>query len=145
MPRRTSPDTATGAIAWTATTRADIARTNKARPDACEFCGRELDPGGHVDVVVPDSIYLHPDDRALDGQRPSRACAPEHADELIKHGFRIWIDEQLWIQKLSLANVPKTPREQLARQVGLTPAQVSRALVWHTATARHYANEQAPA
>lgn len=53
----------------------------KERQDACEFCGRELDPGGHVAVAVPDSMYLHPKDLALDGRRPARACSPEHADE----------------------------------------------------------------
>ncbi|SNR82023.1 hypothetical protein SAMN06265360_12127 [Haloechinothrix alba] len=103
-----------------------------ARPAdvTCEYCAcpvARLHP-----VEVPDSGYLHPTEPELDGRRLTHACCPEHGEELVAHGLRNWLDEQLWTAKLQRVserwrNEPMSV-EQFAELAGLTPAQLRRAL-----------------
>lgn len=85
----------------------------------CEHCGRPLDSATWVEVIVPDSAFLHHDDPKLDGRRLTRACGPEHAQALVVRGLRTWDEEQLWAAKLSRVagswNGPVRPRSEETR------------------------------
>ncbi|MBA0127854.1 hypothetical protein H0B56_20100 [Haloechinothrix sp. YIM 98757] len=101
---------------------------------ACEHCAKRLTADEYVEVTVPDSGYLHPDDRDQDGRRVTYACSTEHAEALVERGTRAWVDEQLWARRVQRVSAYwRTHRmtlDQFARRAGLTSAQLDRALRW---------------
>lgn len=107
-----------------------------SRAAVCEYCGRSFDEGAGVDVVVPDSGYVHRDDPRHDGNRPTRVCSSNHARELIADGNRQWVDAQFWASKLSRvsAHWNRGELDDIAERAGLTRAQLARALHWQRST-----------
>lgn len=111
-------------------------RPRKPTGRNCEHCGQPVDATTQVEVTVPDSTYLHPDDPQQDGRRPAYACSPGHADDLVARGVSDWIDEQLWASKLRRVsghwNRSETTLSGIAARAGLTHAQLTRAIDWRT-------------
>ncbi|SDM47937.1 hypothetical protein SAMN04489726_1832 [Allokutzneria albata] len=110
------------------------------RTNTCEYCGRPLEPSACVEVVVPDSSYLHPDDSDQDGCRRARACSQRHAEMLMAAGERQWDDRQLWAKKLARVsgewNRTETTLEGMAVRAGLTYTQLLCAINWRTGDPR---------
>lgn len=109
-------------------------RSMSSTAGVCEYCGCALDEDAGVDVVVPDSGYLHRDDSRHDGNRPTRVCSSSQAWELIADGNRQWVDEQFWVNKLRRVSVhwnrDETTLDGIAERAGLTRSQLARAIHW---------------
>jgi len=109
-------------------------RSMSAAAGVCEYCGCALAEGAGVDVVVPDSGYVHRDDARHDGNRPTRVCSSNHAWELIADGNRQWVDEQLWVNKLRRVSVhwnrDESTLDAIAERAGITRFQLARAIRW---------------
>lgn len=118
------------------------AQNRHGRPVCCEWCGRLLTSGNRVDLVVPDSRFLHPETSDRDGQRPTHACSRGHAERLIERGRRRWVDEELWARKFSRVRVrwsPGASLDDVARRTGLTITQLLRMADWRL---RHMSSRQ---
>ncbi|SNR61765.1 hypothetical protein SAMN06265360_11244 [Haloechinothrix alba] len=101
---------------------------------SCEQCTKRLTADEYVEVTVPDSGYLHPDDPDQDGRRVTYACSTEHAEALEERGTTAWVDEQLWARRVQrVSTYWRTHRmtlDQFAARAGLTSSQLNRALRW---------------
>lgn len=101
--------------------------------EICEYCAQPLDPNHRVEVVVPDSAYLHPSDPREDGRRPTVACSRRHADKLIDRGEENWVDEELWARKFTRVSWywnSDTTLDAIADLAGLSERQLRRMAEW---------------
>lgn len=119
-------------------------RSMSGTAGVCEYCGCSIDEGVGVDVVVPDSGYLHRDDPRHDGNRPTRVCSSNHARELIADGNRLWADAQFWANKLIRVSGHwnRDELDGIAERAGLTRSQLARALHWHRSRSTHRFTDQ---
>jgi hypothetical protein len=85
---------------------------------------------------VPDSSAVHPSSALLDGQRRLTACGAPHLDELIRHyGGRPYDEDELLAHVVTRAQRrlgPEATLDDVAFAIGLSAAQVMRAMRWNS-------------
>ena len=101
----------------------------------CDFCGQAIAPRSVIGSLVPDSSVVDEFDPGCDGWRPVTVCCSEHLHLLTDRGRAAWVDEQLWLGRLSRAatqpELHHAGLTTLARRAALTPEQLQRLLTWN--------------
>lgn len=118
-----------------------VQRAARTGSIVCEHCGRMLEAGQGLHVVVSDSSYQHPSDPEQDGRRATRVCGGEHQQALTEQLKERWNDEELWAIKLRRVIVywgnAETTLDGIAKRAGLTMSQLLRAVNRSTDPGRH--------
>ena len=101
----------------------------------CDVCGQAIAPRSVIGSLVPDSSVVDEFDPGCDGWRPVTVCCSEHLHLLTDRGRAAWVDEQLWLGRLSRAGAEPglhhADLATLARRAALTPEQLERLLAWN--------------
>ena len=101
----------------------------------CDFCGQAIAPRSVIGSLVPDSSVVDEFDPGCDGWRPVTVCCSEHLHLLTDRGRAAWVDEQLWLGRLSRAGTQPGLHHAgltaLARRAALTPEQLQQLLTWN--------------
>ncbi|MFF2078630.1 hypothetical protein ACFVXG_28260 [Kitasatospora sp. NPDC058162] len=111
--------------------------------DLCDLCGRAVDEGDLLGVLVPDSSALHVSDQSLDGKRALTACTVNHlADLIAQYRKRPFVPEELWAGKICRAlaecDGEPVPLSTVAELSGLSVQQAAQGVEWHNARAREW-------
>jgi len=110
-------------------------------PELCDFCGTVITDQTELHTLVPDSSAVHASAPNFDGQRLLTSCTDDHMQRLVeRYGARPFVDEELWAGKI-LRAVAGNPGKYiddpfLAKETGLTVAQIHAAITWHNERAR---------
>jgi hypothetical protein len=112
-------------------------------PELCDLCGAVVADSTELYALVPDSSAVHAVDPKFDGKRMVVGCSREHLTELVEqYKRRPFVDEELWAGKIvrAMRKYPerRISEQDLARETGLAPDQVERAVDWQNAQVREW-------